>query len=74
MKASHLAPLDRKDIIDPTRNQPWNAVAHGASKTAETEESASPVSSFTTDRVSNVQEFTREWRKLCREPKLNQYQ
>ena len=75
MKASHLAPLDRKDITDSKRIQPWNTVAHGSSKMDErlTEENAPPPSAIG-DRVSNLQEFTREWRKLSRESKLQQYQ
>ena len=75
VKASHLAPLERKELLDSTRNQPWNSVAHNASRMddKQTTESASPPS-ITADRVSNVQEFTREWRRLSRLPKLQQYQ
>lgn len=76
MKASHLAPLERKELLDSTRNQPWNSVIHGASRMNEkqTTESASPKASVTSTRVSNVQEFTREWRRLSRLPKLQQYE
>ena len=78
VKASHLAPLERKELLDSKRNQPWNSVVHGASRKNETQttESApsSEESSITTSRVCNVQEFTREWRRLSRLPKLQQYQ
>lgn len=76
VKASHLMPLDRKELLDSRRNQPWNSVAQGASKlmgenlTAESD--TSPTNSAS--RVSNVQEFTREWRRLKKLPKLHQYQ
>lgn len=76
VKASHLAPLDRKDILDTTRNQPWNSVVLGASRTdgKPTKENDIHPSTIASARVTNVQEFTREWRKLSRGPKLHQYQ
>lgn len=77
VKASHLAPLERKELLDSTRNQPWNSVVHGASRKNETqgtESSSPPESSITTSRVCNIQEFTREWRRLSRLPELQQYQ
>ena len=74
MKASHLAPLDRKDRIDSTRNQPWNPVAHGTSRVDEKLAAENATPSITPDRVCNVQEFTREWRKLSQEPLLHRYQ
>lgn len=75
VKASHLSPLDRKDIVDSKRNQPWNSVAHGSSTLEENHaaEDATPPS-IGAGIVSNVQDFTRQWRRLSREPKPQQYQ
>ena len=74
MKASHLSPLDHKDIVDAKRNQPWNSVACGSSTTEEklAKENATPLS-ISAGTISNIQEFTREWRRLSRQPKQQQY-
>ena len=75
VKASHLSPLDRKDIVDSKRNQPWNSVAHVSSTLEETHaaKDATPPSS-SVGTISNVQDFTRQWRRLSHEPKPQQYQ
>ena len=64
VKASHLTPLDRKDIVDSSRKQPWNPVAHGQDLGVGSEMAGEGCGSTTTADPGNTQEFMREWRKL----------
>ena len=72
VKASHLSPLDRQDIAGASLKKPWNPVAHrtGDSGGGGDVEEGSP---RTPGQPQNIQEFTRQWRKLKQSPE-QQYQ
>ena len=62
VKASHLAPLEHKDIAGGPFKQPWNTVAGGHITSVSDE-----MSQEEKERVkvpSTSQELVREWRRL----------
>lgn len=70
VNASHLAPLERKDLTDSARKQPWNMVAHLAAG-YDQEHVSTDTTVMSTEgsfnRPANGQEFMRMWRKLEQE-------
>ncbi len=82
VKASHLSPLDRKDIICASRKQPWNSVARttasdggGGGATVDTQHGNDRgCSSSGKGLPLNTQEFNREWRRLKQSSVSEQYQ
>ena len=71
VQASHLVPLDRQDLTcSSARKQPWNMAAHGSIGIS----TAVPDVLQTSDHIRNVQEFTREWRRLKKRTPEEQYQ
>ena len=76
VNASHLTPLERKDLTDSARKQPWNMVAHlGAGCEQEHVGTDATVKSIegSFNRPTNGQEFMRIWRKLKQESLSKQY-
>lgn len=82
VKASHLSPLDRKDIVGATRKQPWNPVAAHSTSTGSGpggqrggDRAREEDGSLTQQKPpQNAQEFTLEWRKLKQGSVTSQYQ
>jgi len=72
VKASHLSPLDRQDIAGVSLKKTWNPVAHRMKEGGEVGE-VEGESLHTSRLPQNIQEFTREWRKLKQSPE-QQYQ
>ena len=62
VKASHIQPLDRKDIVGGSRNQPWNSVSTSAKETTDGTVTAGLLKGC--GLPSSTQEFIREWRRL----------
>lgn len=69
MKASHLNPLENKDIVGGPTKQPWNTVATVGETGTKTGESK--VQELV-KCPSNSQEFIREWRR-CMNISAEQY-
>ncbi|XP_051571410.1 coiled-coil domain-containing protein 103 [Myxocyprinus asiaticus] len=61
--ASHLKPLDKKDIYGTPRKQPWNTIAAGIQLESPSSEQVQPHLSEIQPR--NASEFSREWRRLA---------
>ncbi|XP_051987550.1 coiled-coil domain-containing protein 103 [Xyrauchen texanus] len=61
--ASHLKPLDKKDISGSPRKQPWNTIAAGIQPESPSSEQAQPLLSEIQPRSAS--EFSREWRRLA---------
>ena len=76
VKASHLNPLERKDILsDGSRKQPWNAVTSAPVRDGGGGgcEGGEARLLGREGRPGNVQEFTREWRRLKQASEEEQY-
>ncbi|XP_062513843.1 coiled-coil domain-containing protein 103-like [Corticium candelabrum] len=68
VRASHLKPLDRKDILSTERKQPWNCVAvSGGSGAIASGSLEGPADTIVTTRTGQLpqtsSEFNRQWRQ-----------
>uniref|UniRef100_A0A9J8DF52 ABI gene family member 3 n=1 Tax=Cyprinus carpio carpio TaxID=630221 RepID=A0A9J8DF52_CYPCA len=61
--ASHLKPLDRKDISGAPRKQPWNPIAFGTKHASALSEEVQPKLSEIQPRSAS--EFFRDWRRFA---------
>ena len=61
VKASHLQPLDRADIIGGSRHQPWNPIISDGSQSKE-----GVANLCGSGPPTSGQEFIRQWRQLQR--------
>ena len=74
VKASHLSPLDRQDILgSASQRQPWNPVAHRGEEEGVGGIRGGGQGWCVSGLPKSVQEFKREWRKLKQSPE-HQYQ
>jgi hypothetical protein len=68
VKASHIKPLARSDIVSATRHQPWNPITSDGNVTNTSTTTIPDSLSNTAVIPSNAQEFVRQWRKLKGSP------
>ncbi|XP_067273394.1 coiled-coil domain-containing protein 103 [Pseudorasbora parva] len=61
--ASHLKPLDRKDISGAPRKQPWNPIAFGTKHESSSTEELQP--ELFEIQPRSASEFIREWRRFA---------
>lgn len=76
VNASHLMPLERKDLRDISRKQPWNMVAHLRGAGGQESTSTDVTVGLTSDpytRPADGQEFVRVWRTLKQSSPSHQY-
>ena len=77
MKASHLTPLERKDLNEAARKQPWNPLAstgHTISSDLRlvTVPQQNPEPLAKAGKPQRMQDFVRQWKALSGQP-LSQY-
>ena len=74
VNASHLNPLERKDVMDSSRKQPWNMVAHlGRGEAMSQGPQAGTVDQHNSTLPKNEQDFLRAWRQLKQKGPMDQY-
>uniref|UniRef100_A0A671S3U0 Coiled-coil domain-containing protein 103-like n=1 Tax=Sinocyclocheilus anshuiensis TaxID=1608454 RepID=A0A671S3U0_9TELE len=61
--ASHLKPLDRKDISGAPRKQPWNPIAFGTKHESALSEEVQP--KLSENQPRSASEFIRDWRRFA---------
>ncbi|XP_064404295.1 coiled-coil domain-containing protein 103-like isoform X1 [Halichondria panicea] len=74
VNASHLNPLERKDVMDTARKQPWNMVAHlGRGEAMSEGPQAGTEDQHSSTLPKNGQDFMRAWRQLKHKGSIDQY-
>ena len=76
VKASHLTPLERKDLMDAARKQPWNPLV-STGHTISSDPFSAPIQQNVTPLANDgkpqrTQDFVRHWKGLKGQP-LSQY-
>lgn len=74
VRASHLTPLERKDLNDAARKQPWNPLAStGQTNSSDLISAAVPQNvAPLVGKPQRMQDFIHQWKALKGQP-LNQY-